>query len=670
MHLNSITLINYGVFRGKHTIDLRTKAERPIILFGGKNGAGKSTLLEAVCLCLYGQLAAGTKASKDQYASYLEQRIHSSASLLVQPTFSSVSIEFSYADLGRLHVYEVTRSWGRKTGGRTAERLDVKRDGTSLGELGSEQWQDFVRELIPPGVSSLFFFDGEKIQHLAEDSTDQVELAHSIKALLGVHLIERLQADLSIYQGRLAKENGHAASDAELERLNQEVQEAERELSARRAKHQELDAKLKEHRDRLGQIEQSITAEGGGFAKRRDALVKRREEARAAVTSLEAGIRQLCAGLLPFAFAPQILRSLRDQLRTEQRLQAHAAGEAMVAAIKSRFSELLDADATLAKKPSVKIRRRVLELLDGAIAAVGGTVPEAGGRAIHALSPSATQQLLHWIDQSLADIPRSAHGLGADLEMQYRDLQRTEEELKKVPADEVLQPLLEQLNMANQQIGDTTRQLLISQEQLAAAEAKVAGAQKRLKAELDRLNLQAATHSRLRLLPKIQTALGDFTNGLIVDRVAQLERELTYCFNLLSRKTDAVKRVSISPVDFSVTLYDKSDAPLPKQALSAGEKQIYAIAVLWGLARVSKRPLPLIIDTPLGRLDSDHRRLLVEDYFPAASHQVILLSTDTEVDHVYFEALRPYVTKAYRLEFDMTERCTNIASGYFEAVAK
>jgi DNA sulfur modification protein DndD len=101
--------------------------------------------------------------------------------------------------------------------------------------------------------------------------------------------------------------------------------------------------------------------------------------------------------------------------------------------------------------------------------------------------------------------------------------------------------------------------------------------------------------------------------------------------------------------------------------LSAGEKQLLAIAFLWGLARVSGRKLPVAIDTPLGRLDSSHRTNLVERYFPGASHQVILLSTDTEIGEVEIEQLRQQdaIAREYLLKYDSSERQTIIEPGYF-----
>ena len=99
--------------------------------------------------------------------------------------------------------------------------------------------------------------------------------------------------------------------------------------------------------------------------------------------------------------------------------------------------------------------------------------------------------------------------------------------------------------------------------------------------------------------------------------------------------------------------------------LSAGERQLLAIALLWGLARVSGRALPTVIDTPLGRLDSSHRANLIERYFPSASHQVILLSTDEEINRTYHRMLEPQIGRSYLLQYDDEERATTVVDGYF-----
>ena len=117
--------------------------------------------------------------------------------------------------------------------------------------------------------------------------------------------------------------------------------------------------------------------------------------------------------------------------------------------------------------------------------------------------------------------------------------------------------------------------------------------------------------------------------------------------------------------DFAITLYDAAGNALPRQRLSEGEKQIFAVAMLWGLARASARPLPAVIDTPMARLAATHRENLVERYFPNASHQVLVFSTDTEVDRHYYELLLPAVSRAYHLRYSEQERVTVGEEGYF-----
>ena len=140
----------------------------------------------------------------------------------------------------------------------------------------------------------------------------------------------------------------------------------------------------------------------------------------------------------------------------------------------------------------------------------------------------------------------------------------------------------------------------------------------------------------------VQRTLGQFRERLTLRKLNKLELEVTECFRYLLHKSDLVHRVVIEAEDFRLLLYDRQGQMVPKHRLSAGEKQLLAIAFLWGLARVSGRQLPVAIDTPLGRLDSSHRQNLVERYFPAASHQVILLSTDTEIREAEAKQLREF----------------------------
>jgi DNA sulfur modification protein DndD len=158
--------------------------------------------------------------------------------------------------------------------------------------------------------------------------------------------------------------------------------------------------------------------------------------------------------------------------------------------------------------------------------------------------------------------------------------------------------------------------------------------------------------------------LAEFRNALITKKIKEVEAEVTSCFNLLSRKR-IERSIGINPTTFQVSIKDNHSRQISKSELSAGEKQIYAISVLWALARVSGRPLPMIIDTPLARLDRDHRELLGQRYFPHASHQVIILSTDSEIDAEFIPLLGNSIARSYELAFDMKSQSTLVRDGYF-----
>ena len=111
-------------------------------------------------------------------------------------------------------------------------------------------------------------------------------------------------------------------------------------------------------------------------------------------------------------------------------------------------------------------------------------------------------------------------------------------------------------------------------------------------------------------------------------------------------------------------LYRDDDYELTRDMMSKGELQLYATAIVWGLAKTSGRPLPFIIDTPLARLDVEHRENVIESFYPVASHQVIILSTNSEITKPYYARLEPYVSRSMRVHYDDTKNKVVHMSGY------
>ena len=101
------------------------------------------------------------------------------------------------------------------------------------------------------------------------------------------------------------------------------------------------------------------------------------------------------------------------------------------------------------------------------------------------------------------------------------------------------------------------------------------------------------------------------------------------------------------------------------QLLCSVDQQLMVISLLWALAICSKKKLPVIIDTPLSRLDSAHREALIKTYFPNASEQTIILSTDSEIDERYYSMMKDSVGDEYTLNYCDKTRTTTIKPGYF-----
>ena len=658
MILHRLTLKDFGLFCDEQTFSLapriKYKKRRPIILIGGKNGTGKTTILEAVRLCLYGPRSLGNRVSRKEYHEYLASTIHHSQSTLIQPKQASVALEFEHAHSGEKHRYHVERQWKIRLNAKepVRESLIIHKNSESLSDFEAEHWQDFLNELIPIGLSQLFFFDGEKIQGLAEDASSHVFLADSIKSLLGVDLVERLHTDLKIYLNR-SKEHSHPEQTSQaITSVEKKQRDLEMQLSCAVEKKAVLEAQIGEIESQIMLQEDQIAKEGGGYARQREELKMRQARLNQRISDLEKQIQDACAGLFPFALASSLCEQLRTRLIKEAEVEKRdLAYRALEDLLKERErSEPRENWEDIANRLKQQLRTHT---------ALGDSDRR------HPLSPPESQRLLHWLDLCLTEVPEQFHQLSRQFEESNRQLQRVETALGRIPSDQVLRPLMQRVSNLHQQLGGLQKQVQDESTKIQS----LSHHRDEVRRQLDRLNESErdmqANRQRAQLVAGVRSVLDAYTAQLTHAKVEALKNTVGDCFGRLCRKHNLVARIEVDPQTFVATLYDQQDRSIAKEELSAGEKQIYAISMLWGLAKTSDRPLPMIIDTPLGRLDSEHRHRLIEHYFPYASHQVVVLSTDTELDKQNFEILSPHVSHAYHLEYDQVDGSTNVQERYF-----
>lgn len=657
MILRTIEIENFGLYSGRQVLDLVPRRglgrETPVILFGGRNGAGKTTLLEAVRLALYGRLALGHRVGQNEYERHLRSRMHVGPGGRVAGS-ASVGLEFDYSEGGRIQRYRVVRRWSPKGAG-ASEVLLLEKDGRPVESVPREEWHHFLQELIPPGVSQLFFFDGEKIAEIANDEVDE-SLGDAVRGLLGIELVGRLRTDLGLFMARRAK-TGDAVAAAKLEEV---VREEER-LGSRISEMQEAVAELVSRRAGQARLasnaRQRFAAEGGDAANQRATLEAARDETRHQISRRETELRELAGGLLPFAMAPRVGERLMNLLS-----RSNGGSGAEAAALRER---LLTWRATGHPPRSTSWKDGHWRDLEAFLAVEALAPASFSTEPLADLESGERATLLHQLREvrevtaaRSALIASELHRLGGRLKEVEANLVRASGEGAGVVLDELV--------LAEQQVGALDAELKAREEELKALTYR----QKTLGRERDRLlkaqSEEAASEGRAALAGRIGIALQQYEDRLLETKLSRLQSEFVHRFNHLARKGGFVAYARIDRATFETTLIDRDGNEITKSVLSAGEKQIYAIAMLWALAHTSGRALPMIIDTPLARLDSEHRTALVERYFPEASHQVIVLSTDTEVDDKLLDKLMPAVSHTYRLDYDPELRSTTARPGYFD----
>lgn len=668
MYLRGIKLRNWKAYGGEAKFEFPTPTKRKnLVLIGAPNGYGKTSVLEALLFGLYGRDAMPivnrakvfeSEAEKG-YGTFLQRALYARA---IEDGQSSMTVELEFEDPDSESGFlTVQRIWYFKTDGSFREEQTNIFTGHERRPLKApkleEDKEDFFRgriaqECLSPHLAQFFLFDGEQVQRLAQqDMAQQVRIG--IEGMLGATVLRELATDLESYARDRRKQVKDVSSDSVMNSVQIELEKLQEQLQVLESEHGQLQESLPQLAQRRDELSTRLQSFHGGQLANAKELQRNKDIAEAEVARLREQLASLLTGDLALALAgPQLRSRLESRLRLERNLEAWEGGIRTSDRQRKRFEEefakqppafeppLTEAQSTaLAERICAAWREmwhpppegcapfyRHSYLSDSDRQAVGDRL-----QAIRGLGQSGLEDLLHRITESERDYER------------YDQQLRTFETVG--PALEVLTKDLEAVLKAYAE--GSARKGAVEREATA-----VRSQVQQKKAEYERLSAKHAKAQpalvRISAAEKIASMLPGFIKEATAAWVSRIASYMTEAYREIAHK-DTVQRVEIDS-DCRVRLLTKSGQDIRSLDASAGEDQIFSFALISAIARATETKFPIVIDTPLARLDEEHRLRILEHFTNRAGEQIILLSTNTEVVGKYHAAVQARVAKTFMLE--------------------
>lgn len=646
MIIKSLTMNNFGVYAGLNTFEFTHS--KPVILIGGMNGRGKTTFLEAILLALYGNNSKAYKESRYKtYGQYLKSYVNKSS--LSQSSF--VEIDFILNEQNT-DEYLVRREWNALSK-RTSEILTVEQNG-QISTFLTQNWPMFIENILPNALSSFYFFDGEKIAELAVDNTDN-QMKESIRSMLGINVLDVLRNDLLRVMHRTEKNIKGETAPKELQQARDELAKIAGELDDSAAQIADLTLKISLEKEKIDQLHQQYKIKGGNVIEQRQTLIQKKAEIDIEIEQNANSLIDIASEELPFILVKDLIQNVKliaeDEHNEFIMRQAVSQIEVLLVEYGSNHKEDIDSNQKFVDFVKKNAQENSIEM-----------IYELSDHALFQVNSLLADVLAKKKEQALLVLAKKS-----ELKEKFDEVDRF---LSLDINENVLTALLTKIKKREDSlVVFQVRKSSLEQRQSelhAKQTTKTIEYNHMVESYLAKAELADDAKRSLKYSSMAINIIDKYSTELQKRKTDRLGRTITECYKKLANKKNLIQEIKVDSESLNLTYVDKSGQEVSKTSLSAGEKQLMVIAILWALAICSTKKLPVIIDTPLSRLDSMHRKSVVKNYFPNASDQTIILSTDSEIDHYYYEMMKECVGDEFTLAYNEETQSTTILKGYFQ----
>lgn len=714
MKLTKIELNNFGSYYGKNVLSIDVSDDnKQIVLIGGENGAGKTTLFTAIVLCLYGHYSFGYKNSGKVYTQKVFTYINDIAKL-DEDESASVTLDFVDSSNGDLDSYSITRSWTWKKS-NVKESITAQKNGQILEKQSLIDFQNFLINMIPPSLLKLYFFDGERIaEYLLDDAQNNVRDALMI--LSGNDTFDIMYSGI-----KKVLVAGNAAEDTATREYfirKSEKISLDESRKALRESIDDLSSQADDKKAEVDRIKKEYAAQGGISLdewKELNSSLKAEDEARERINYER---KEIATDILPFVIVSSLLDKVRPQITKEHEYKTWQTLSKTLTT--DRFRKIIS--DTLSNSGQANYDEITSRICDNIITYL---VPVNGWKSfepIFGLSEDDemdVQTIVNRVSQfDVTRISELKHEHDSSLERS----QALRDKLQNSSIDNY-QEYIKSLSDLNEEIFQLSVMIKTKQDELVNVEAQYQIAEKRLgeaykNLELDikRKSVTSISSKAIVLLEELQAKIhGKLTKEVRADTLSalrllirkksfieDLEIDDNFKVHLLKNQIIEIKdiikihnRSGIEGVKRSLQKYgyeslcktvnapkDSKDLtqylnsyskPTVKvlmeisiDSLSKGEKQIFVMSLYWAMMKQSKCQLPFIIDTPFARIDTEHRTNIVDHFFKRLPGQLLILSTNEEINAKHMQAMSDSISNSFMLEFGEDKRTRIAENRYFE----
>jgi len=708
MKINRIVLYNFNSFEGKNEFDFSNRNDKKnIILIGGKNGAGKTSLFTAIKIALYGPLAFGYVGINPHYIAKIKECINSKA-FQTEKVEARVELTISLMVERELKEYVIVREWDYSEQ-KLIENFSVQENGKIMDSQELSYFQNYLQGMIPPDLFEFFLFDGEAVGSIFSTSTYNKYVRNAVYTLCGLDVFELIRKYTAGYVGRSSDE-GDERFLSEYEKLREEVDELEGSKTVIEQRISEETDELETIETELIELETSFKNAGGITKKERTRLSQEYEEAERIKSEAAVKIKFFMEGLMPFFIVKEFNDEITDQLDTEEKR-----------AIYQYIAQKLDRNELLAALKGKPTKKAVDELVDVILAQFrteGDTGSESSRFDLSKEESSRVNAMISTIESFDVD------DMVSTIKARKESMDRTVEInkiLKSSMSDEDAAGFAERENGLLRKKEDVNQRLYEDKSRLEEVSSQLSI----LIPQRDKARQSMLDNVQSKHVYELSNGLESMMETLLAERAVSIRHKLEELIvaNLkrIYRKNNLITHIEIDE-DFQLNLYQdesytsgellnlmnnlgrdgfslaigkvgenrlyglygvdsmralsaklkngkdeqhKLYKNIDLSRLSKGERQIFILSLYWAIIEMSGKDIPFVIDTPYARIDANHREEISKEFFPKISKQVVILSTDEEINEKYYKILKPSICREYLLINDENQNKTSVENKYF-----